>query len=362
MAFNFNRNDPMCHSTYMEDFLPTMTGLVTTQPYGNTPIAPNTPYAPNMPPLAPQPTQDGYYSSDGVDDGRISTMEKIKAFAKGGTYNMVRGLFCDKNGFSLKRTLASALGATAIALTGPVGMAIASGVGLLCAVDNFNNSMHKAKFAMTDQQAREAYEGFGEATTTAGLSLWGGFKSFKALKAKFFSPKPTPSGGTPTPTGGTPAPTGATPAPTGATPAPTGGTPTPTGATPTPTGATPAPTGATPPPSGPTPAPTSATPTPTGKPAPINAEGFFNEWAPTGDIPPKAPTPQIQTHEYIPDWKPTGEMPKPTTHPYTNEWAPTGEIPKPTTHPYVNDWAPTGEIPKPTKIDTVVENNGHFFG
>ena len=189
MTFSYNPNDPMCRSVYMESFVPTIGEIVN----GQTPDPLQYQYYttnPNSPQLRPQPEKDGYYSSDGRDDGRISTFEKLKAFVKGGTYNMVRGMFCDKDGFSLGRTLATVAGATAIALSGPIGIALASGLGLICAFDNFNNSRYLAKTARTDKEARQAYEGYGESATTAGLSLWGGFKSFKALKSKFFGPKP----------------------------------------------------------------------------------------------------------------------------------------------------------------------------
>lgn len=342
MVFGYNPNDPMCRSVYMEMPVPTIEEIVTGQTPN--PLQYATPINPNGPRLAPQPTRDGYYTSDGVDDGRISTFEKVKAFVKGGTYNMVRGLFCDKNGFSLGRTLMSAAGAAAIAFTGPVGMLAASGLGLICAVDNFNNSRHKAKFAVTDQQAREAFEGFGESAATAGLSIWGGWKGLKGIKAKFFKPKaakPKPN----TPAGGQPA-QPAQPAPAPQVNQPANPAPAPQGGTPP--ASTPAPQGA--PNTPPTSQPNSAggTAAASANIGEINAEGFFNEWAPTGDIPVQKPaTAKVTTHEYVADWKPTGDIPKGTTHPYTNEWAPTGDVPKPTSHPYTSGWAPTGDVPKP---------------
>ena len=171
----FNPLDPMNHSMYLEDMYPSN-------------VQEACDYVASMPKLdgaklKPQPTKDSwYYSNDGVDDGKISTKEKIKAFLKGGTYNMVKGMFCDENGFSLKRTLTTAAIAGAIALTGPVGLAVAGGVGLLAAGGNLINSAIKAKNSTTDDQTRKAYEGFGESATTAGLSLWGGIKGYKFVK------------------------------------------------------------------------------------------------------------------------------------------------------------------------------------
>ena len=171
----FNPLDPMNHSMYLEDAYPSN-------------IKEACDYVASYPrldgaKLKPQPTKDSwYYSNDGADDGKISTKEKIKAFLKGGTYNMVKGMFCDENGFSLKRTLTTGAIAGAIALTGPVGLAVAGGVGLLAAGGNLISSVIKANNSTTDAETRKAYEGFGESATIAGLSLWGGLKGYKSAK------------------------------------------------------------------------------------------------------------------------------------------------------------------------------------
>lgn len=352
MVFGYNPNDPMCHSVYMESPVPTIGEIVNGQTPN--PLQYATPVNPNGPKLAPQPIKDGYYKSDGVDDGRISTFEKIKAFVKGGTYNMVRGLFCDKDGFSLSRTLLSAAGIAAVALTGPIGMAAAGGLGLICAFDNFNNARHQAKFATTDQQAREAYEGYGESAATAGLSLWGGWKGYKGIKAKWFGPKPPvqqppvqqPPGNT-TPTGNNPSPVQNPPV---------NNTPpvqnTPVNNTP-------------PVQNPPVQSTTSRTiDVPRQSIGPVSAEGYFNEWAPTGDIP------KTTRHPYFNEWAPTGDIPpkpvppKVQTHEYIPDWKPTGNPPKPTPPEYVADWKPTGNTSttQTPNVDTVIEPDGHFFG
>lgn len=178
MANSFNPLDPMSNSAYWEYEYPgTIEEVV--RYYDNMPD-------PNGPKLRPQASKDSwYYSKDNRDDGHISPFEKLKAFLKGGTYNLVRGLFCDKDGFSISRTLTSAACITAVALTGPLGMTIAGGLGILGAVDNFIHSVKKAKNATTDQEAREAYEGFGESTSATGLSLFGGYKAINAIKNNF---------------------------------------------------------------------------------------------------------------------------------------------------------------------------------
>lgn len=366
MVFSYNPNDPMCHSVYMESPVPTIGEIVNGQTPN--PLPNYYPTDPNGPKLAPQPTKDGYYTSDGKDDGNISTFEKIKAFVKGGTYNMVKGMFCDKDGFSLSRTLLSAAGITAVALSGPIGLALASGLGLVCAADNFANSVKLAKTATTDQQARQAFEGFGESTTTAGLSLWGGFKSFKSIKSKFFSPKPAPQ---PQPQ---PQPT---PQPQ---PAPQ--------PTPNPS---PSPAPAPAPAPAPTPTPTSQpqpAPQPTPQPQPssisqptrpsgytsstkvVDPDAYYNEWKPTGDI----PKPEVP--EYFNEFAPTGKITtskpqttKPPVVDYVSDWKPTGEIPKPKSPEVFNEYAPTGNIPTPNTtpqtppdLNFNYDNNNHFFG
>ena len=217
MSQPFSRLDPMNQSMYLEDQFPLNYEEV--HRYVNS--YPNPVSMPDGPQLAPQPTKDSiYYSNDGRNDGHISMFEKLKAIAKGGTYNLVKGMFCDENGFSWKRTLLSAGAATAIALTGPVGMAIAGTLGLVSAADNFIHSAELAKNAKTDQDARDAYEGIGESASTAGLSIWAGLRGFKGLASKWFhkSPKVVPP-----PTGEIIQPTGEVTPPPVEVPSPTGG-------------------------------------------------------------------------------------------------------------------------------------------
>lgn len=301
MAYPFNPLNPMNHSMYLESEIPnSIDEAIATIPTVPTYVNPNGPK------LRPQPTKDSwYYNKDNLDDGHISTLEKLKAFAKGGTYNMIRGMFCDNNGFSWGRTLATAAGITAIALTGPIGVAIASGVGLIAAADNFAQSVRKAKTSVTDQQTREAYEGFGESTTTAGLALFGGFKGIQAIRRNFAFAKANPNAGITLKnklmqwdvSKGikiNPESTGPSTADASAIEGGNGGNPT-----------------------------------------------------PPRQFEPNISVSEIDARGYVPDWKPTGEMPKPTTHPYFAESTPIGELPKPTTHPYFAESTPTGNIPQP---------------
>ena len=361
----YNMNDPMNRSIYLEQFLPTLDGMLA-------PLNSNIPYpwvapiVPNMPGLAPQPTKDSwYYSNDGVNDGKISTMEKLKAFAKGGTYNMVRGMFCNKDGFSWGRTLTTAAAATAIALTGPIGAAIAGGIGLICAVDNFRNSNFKAKTAMTDQQAREAYEGYGEAATTAGLSILGGYKGGKAIKnnftwaktynptvplkaklmkwdvSKWFKPlqQTTPQGNLPT------------------------HNPTQQGQLPP---HNPTPQGQLPPHN-----PTQQGQLPTHNPTP---QGQLPPHNPTQQklLPPYYPPvnntvnpiPENVAKTYVSDWAPVQSTPKTNSTPYVSDYAPVQINQKPVANnikntTYVSDWSPVKTTPPQQKYNI---QEGHYFG
>lgn len=136
--------------------------------------------------LKPQPTKDSwYYNNDGKDDGKISFNEKFKAFIKGGTYNVIKGMFFDQDGFSLSRTLGTAAIATAIAFSGPIGAVAAGAIGLIAGAGKFVQAVQNAKSAVTDTQAREAYERVGEGTSISALSLFGGFKGINAIKQNF---------------------------------------------------------------------------------------------------------------------------------------------------------------------------------
>ena len=188
MVNSYDFLNPMNQSVYLESMYPSNKQEVLQY------MENYTPQKPSVPNLKPQPTKDSwYYNNDGVDDGKISFKEKLKAFTKGGTYNMIRGLFCDKDGFSIKRTLSSAAIATAIGLTGPIGVMSAGAIGLLAGLGRFAGAAEAAKSAVTDTQAREAYEGYGEGTSTALLSLFGGFKGFKAIKNNFAFAKAHPN-------------------------------------------------------------------------------------------------------------------------------------------------------------------------
>ena len=179
MVDGFNHLDPMNHSTYlMNDYPATYEEALE---YGES-LAP---LGPDSPKLRPQLTKDGYYRSDGEDDGKISFFEKTKAILKGGTYNLLKGLFCNENGFSIKRTLATALVGGAIALTGPIGLAIAGGIGTLASVVHLAKSVGRSENALTDIEARKAYEGIGEGVVSAALSMFAGFKGLSSIKNNF---------------------------------------------------------------------------------------------------------------------------------------------------------------------------------
>lgn len=187
----FNPYDPMNKSEYMTYMLPTdaFISTVPIPPANPSPV----PADPNSPQLSPQLKEDKYYKFDGTDDGQINKWEKLKAFAKGSTYNVLKTLFCDDKGFSLKRTALTLGGAALLGLTGPVGVAVAGGVGLVAGLTNFVNACKLSNTAQHDSDARVAYEKLGEASTTMGLSLFGGFKGLKFLKNNIKFAKANPA-------------------------------------------------------------------------------------------------------------------------------------------------------------------------
>ena len=189
MSMGYNYLDPMNHPEYITYTMPTET-LIQTVPVP--PAIPSIQNNPNKPEIKPQPKEDKFYKFDGNDDGQINKWEKIKAFAKGSTYNIAKSLFCSDKGFSIKKTALTLGCAAALALTGPIGIAVAGAVGLGTGVVNFVNACKLSNTAKSDVDARIAYEKLGESTTTMGLSLFGGFKGLKFLKnnSKFAKSNP----------------------------------------------------------------------------------------------------------------------------------------------------------------------------
>lgn len=180
MTMGCNYLDPMKRPEYVTYMTPMDTIIQ------STPIPPAKPKVTDTnvesPTVKPQVPKDKFYKFDGNDDGQINKWEKIKAFAKGSTYNTIKTLFCDDKGFSLKRTALTLAGGAALALTGPIGLAVAAKVGITAGLAKFVKACKLSNTATSDADARKAYENLGEATTTMGLSLFGGFKGLKLIR------------------------------------------------------------------------------------------------------------------------------------------------------------------------------------
>ena len=125
-------------------------------------------------------------TEDGKDDGKISFWSKLKNMGKG-ALKTVKGMFCDENGFSIKRTLTTvavaAAGAALIAVTGgaaaPVLVAVGAGLGAL----NIGKGAIKAAAAKTDAEAEAAWQEIGGGTLEVGLAMTGA----KAASGKTFT-------------------------------------------------------------------------------------------------------------------------------------------------------------------------------
>ena len=115
-------------------------------------------------------------TEDGKDDGKISFWSKLKNIGKG-ALKAVTGLFCDENGLSLKRTLATVGmivgGGIIIALTGPVGAAVLTGIGATLGAGTIINGAVKASGAKTDAEAAAAWQEIGGGALEVGLSAAG---------------------------------------------------------------------------------------------------------------------------------------------------------------------------------------------
>lgn len=111
-----------------------------------------------------------------ADDGKISWKRKLKNFGKG-MLNMAKGLFCDEEGFSIKRTLTTvAVAGAAAALTVATGGAAAPflvAAGAAIGAVQTGKGIYKAVKAETDAEAEAAWQDIGAGTLSIGLSAAG---------------------------------------------------------------------------------------------------------------------------------------------------------------------------------------------
>ncbi|MBO5947614.1 hypothetical protein J6Q66_02120 [bacterium] len=115
--------------------------------------------------------------ADGKNDGKISWGSKLWNFGKG-CVNMVKNMFCDEKGFSLKRTLttvgvAVGVGVLCLATAGTAIPALIAGAGAITAGVGVVNAGIKASEAKNDADCEKAWQGIGENSLAAFLSLGG---------------------------------------------------------------------------------------------------------------------------------------------------------------------------------------------
>lgn len=130
-------------------------------------------------------------TEDGKDDGSISLWSKIKNIGKGAV-KTVKGMFCDENGFSLKRTLTTVGVAAAcaglIVVTGGAATPFLVGAGIAMGGANIVKGGIKAAAAQTDAQAEAAWQDIGGGTTEVALALTGAKAAVKtAPKGNWFT-------------------------------------------------------------------------------------------------------------------------------------------------------------------------------
>lgn len=101
---------------------------------------------------------------DGVDDGKIGAGAALKNAGKG-IFKNIKGMFCDENGFSLKRTattLAVGAGVTALCvLTGGAATPFVVGAGLALGAAQTAKGAVNAATAKTDAEAEQAWQDIG---------------------------------------------------------------------------------------------------------------------------------------------------------------------------------------------------------
>lgn len=140
---------------------------------------------------ATQKTEKSVVTEDGKDDGSISLWSKIKNAGKG-VVNTVKGMFCDENGFSLKRTLTTvavaAAGTALCVVTGGAATPFLIGAGVAMGGVQIAGGAIKAATAKTDAQAEAAWQDIGGGTFAVGASFVGAKGALRAAG------KPVPKG------------------------------------------------------------------------------------------------------------------------------------------------------------------------
>lgn len=129
---------------------------------------------------------------DGKDDGSVGFMGAMKNMGKG-ALKAVTGMFCDENGFSLKRTLTTAAVATAgVALcvvTGGAAAPFLVGAGVVMGGAQVVKGGLNAATAKTDAQAEQAWQEVGSGTFAVAASAIGAKGALRAANPAALAPK-----------------------------------------------------------------------------------------------------------------------------------------------------------------------------
>ena len=117
--------------------------------------------------------------TDGCDDGHISIFSKVWNFVEGQAKTVVgcvRSLFNDP--VKLFKFVGTAALMAAIAITGPVGVAVVSIIGIVGAcglinngIKDFKNAVEISNNATSDAEAKAAFEQMGSGTLQVGVGI-----------------------------------------------------------------------------------------------------------------------------------------------------------------------------------------------
>lgn len=115
---------------------------------------------------------------NGADDGKISTIQKLKSVAKG-LVSPVTSMFSSPKNFLIGSAMIAG-GALLIAATGGAAAPLLIAVGVGTGAVQAGKGVYKASTAKTDEEAKQAWESIGAGTSAIALSVTGAKASLKS--------------------------------------------------------------------------------------------------------------------------------------------------------------------------------------
>ncbi len=121
-------------------------------------------------------TKDGFDYS--IDDGKISTADKVKNFAKG-IISSITSMFSSPVNFAIGAGMIAG-SAALIAATGGAAAPVMVTLGLATGALQLGHGIYKATAAKTDEEAEQAWQGIGAGTSAVASSVLGSKSALKA--------------------------------------------------------------------------------------------------------------------------------------------------------------------------------------